>query len=178
MRQRWAIKLVLLVMLSLSALAVYAGSPHFIGSVRFSSGSLRAEGDLAGLGNENVIVRMDATATTLALCENPGGNLAPGRNPIYITQTVSDTAAPDRNGRAHIVLVAQDPTTIYPPPVSPTPKEAGCPNGKWRVVGLVPGSTHWTSARIQVIDNATGAVRWDQFYTCSGTDINLACIPS
>lgn len=154
---------------------VGAGSPHFIGSVRFSFGSLRAVGDLAGLGNLDVTVRLDAYAKVTALCQNRGGSIAPGRNPVSVSTVVTDIVVPDQNGKAYVELVAHDPLTIQPLPPSPSPKTAGCPNGNWTVVGFMPGSTQWTGARITVFDNRNGAVLLVENYACAGTGSALTC---
>ena len=165
-------------LLFIGAVIVFAGSPHFIGTLSFTTGSLHVTGDLAGLGNTNVTVRLDASATVVAQCQNNGGNTAPGRNPLAVSKTVSTTVTPDRNGRASIELVVYDPLTVSPPPVSPSPKTAGCPGGNWKVVGFVPGSTRWTSAQISVYDNSTGALILRQNYTCMGTGTSLVCTQS
>jgi len=175
MSKTHTLKLVMLLLLCMTVLVASAGSPHFVGTTSFRSGSLIFSGDLAGLGNENVTVRMDADAIAIAKCQNKGGNIAPGRNPIQITQTVSASVVPDENGRAHIELVALDPATINPPPVSPTPKQAGCPNGNWTVTGFMPGSTQWTGARLFVIDNVTHAILVQLNFICSGSGSSLVC---
>ena len=49
--------------------------------------SLLAEGALAGLGNEDILVTIIAEADVNAVCQNNGGNQAPGQNPAPITVT-------------------------------------------------------------------------------------------
>lgn len=158
-------------------LAAIAGSVHFVGGVSFTRGSLQAFGDIAGVGNANITARLDAYATVLALCENPGGNTAPGRNPIRATTLSTGYFESDKNGRISLALRAPDPLTTTPPPPSPSPKTAGCPNGNWTVSGFVPGSTRWTNATITLFDNANGAVLMQKFYVCNddGVSSNIAC---
>lgn len=177
MLRKW-LPLFTMLIFCLTVMVASAGSPHFIGTVGFRSGSLHATGDLAGLGNTNVTVRMDAYATVIALCQNNGGNQAPGRNPIRVTTVVTDVETPDRNGRATVELVAEDPLTLATPPPSPSPKTAGCPNGNWTVIGFMPGSTQWTGATISVIDNLTHVVLLRNNYTCTGSGATLSCVRS
>lgn len=65
-----------------------AANPHFIRGPNFSEsgGALTASGTLAGLGNENVTILLEATGTTT--CKNRGQNVPPGQ-----TETVSGTAS-------------------------------------------------------------------------------------
>jgi hypothetical protein len=155
---------------------VAAGSPHFIGSLSFSFGSLHVIGDIAGLGNTQITIRLNATATAIAQCANRGGNTAPGRNPITVTTTVTTSVVPDANGRTSVELVAQDPLTVSPLLPAPSPKTAGCPNGNWGVSGFVPGSTLWTTAQISVTDNVSGALLLQENYACSGAGTALSCV--
>jgi hypothetical protein len=172
---RLKLQLIVILLLLVGVIGVSAGSPHFIGSLTISFGSLHVSGDLAGLGNMDITVRLDAYANIIAQCQNRGGNTAPGRNPVFVSTVVSASAIPDSNGRASIVLVALDPLTISPLPPSPSPKTAGCPNGNWNVNGFVSGSTQWTGAQISVIENPTGALLLQENYICSGSGTSLTC---
>jgi hypothetical protein len=157
-----AIFLALVMALTL-AQAAGAGKVHF-NSIIFQLGSLVASGDMAGLGNDTFYVTLVADGTVKAMCQNKGGNLAPGRNPIRATIRQTDQYVTDRNGHVQVRVTAQDPTLAYFQP-SPTPKQAGCPNGKWTVVGIQEGTTNWTGARILVKD-INGVSQFDQSYTC------------
>lgn len=159
----------------IGVMLVSAGSPHFIGTLSFTAGSLHVTGDLAGLGNTDVVVRLDAYANVVAQCQNRGGNTAPGRNPIAVSTTVTTSLIPDANGRTSVELTALDPVTVTPPLSSPSAKTAGCPNGNWSVVGFVPGSTQWTGAQISVIDNRTAVLLLRMNYTCTGAGTALTC---
>lgn len=157
---------------------VAAGNVHFVGSLSFSVNSpLRVQGKLAGLGGESITVIFDATATVYALCQSRGGNIAPGRNPITVETTVTSSYVVSGGGQAEIDLIATDPSSISPTPVSPNPKEAGCPNGRWTVVGVDPNMTQWTAAAVTVIDNQTGGALYSQSFTCSGTGSGV-CTPN
>jgi len=75
---------VALAILIASVGAVFAANPHFVGSPMFSAsgGALTATGKIAGLGNRDVTIVLDATGVTT--CRNRGGNVPPGQ-----TETVS-----------------------------------------------------------------------------------------
>lgn len=90
---------------------------------------LNCTGELAGVGNARLVATLNApgaTATNL-ICENKGGNQAPGQNPaVPSTATGSQTIMQDKNGRAVIDVFAVIGAI--------SPRDAGCPNGNWRVI--------------------------------------------
>jgi hypothetical protein len=142
MRRKLTTLLAILAVIGLTTTAAFAGSIHFAGRIGFSSGSLIAEGRVAGLATQAIVVTLDATATLTATCANRAGKQVPGHNEVTRhVETSSDSIAVDQNGSASFRLVALDP----PPP---TAQEAGCPRG-FRVVS---SSVDWTSARITVFD--------------------------
>jgi hypothetical protein len=140
---------------------------------------LIAEGTLVGLGNQEASVTLTAYGRVRALCQNQGGQQAPGRNPIEVDVQETAIYTTDESGRARVTVIAQDPTFADLQP-SPTPKQAGCPNGNWRVVGVMEGSTNWTAARIEVRDEA-GQVQIDLSFACTtqfvnGVATSVACV--
>jgi hypothetical protein len=153
-----------------------AGKFHF-NSLNFSlGGSMLVQGSLVGLGNEGGELTLIGTGTVTALCENNGGNQAPGRNPIEVSVMETGVFYIGSNGRSLVSVIAPDPEAPEFAP-SPTPKQAGCPNGNWRVVGIVDGSTNWTGAEI-IVKDSENQVRIHQAFTCTtffdngrGTDI-------
>jgi hypothetical protein len=181
MRKNWHIWASILAALLLAGLlgqAAQAGNFHF-NNLTFNLGSLIARGTLVGLGNQAAEVTLTAYGKVTALCQNKGGQQAPGRNPIVINTQQTRVFVTDQNGRALVEVRAPDPsfTNIKP---SPTPKEAGCPNGNWAVVGVVDGSTNWTAARIVVKDEA-GRVQLDLSFTCTtfftnGISTDVSCV--
>jgi hypothetical protein len=90
---------------------------------------LNAMGELAGLGNEDILVTLSATGNPTATCSNPavsGDHQPPGQNPAEVTLTGSQAipAAEIKNG-----TVPFDVTTE--PPVTPIPGAPDCPNSQW-----------------------------------------------
>jgi hypothetical protein len=119
---------------ALSASAAFAASAHFKkGSPTFTDNgtTLTASGEIAGLGNGDVRIRILATGTPLAGCVNPGtGEHRPGgQQPAVVVSGTQDIAGNEiKNGTLSFGVTTNEPT----PPA--TAKEAGCPNNNWEVV--------------------------------------------
>ena len=88
--------------------------------------TLSATGALTGLGNEDVLITLTATADPTATCTNHGGNQAPGQNPAEVTVTgsLSIPASEIKNGNLNFSVLTE-------PPEQPTAEEAGCPSDQW-----------------------------------------------
>lgn len=118
------------------------GNPHLLDkTLRWSRGSVELQGAAAGIG-ESVTVRLDAWGQGTAYCKNKGGNEAPGQNPVDVHVAAWDEFRADK-GRADFWLVAEATVTW---------KEAGCPNGNWRVTRL---SVDWRYVKTSLRDGAT-----------------------
>jgi hypothetical protein len=138
----------------ISSSAAFASSVHFKNnttpSVRDNGLTASASGALSGLGNGDILIRLIATGIPEAYCVNPGTgeHRPPGQNPAEITLvgTLFIPSTDVKNGNVSFTVTTAGPIT-------PTPKEAGCPSNKWTVeiVDIV-----FTSATIQVFQDANG----------------------
>jgi hypothetical protein len=113
---------------SILASLAFAASVHFKGQQTFTDNglTLTAAGELAGLGNADVIITLSAEGAASALCRNRGGNIAPGQNkiPVLVGATQTVLAEEIKNGNTPYRLTTAGPE-------QPTAAEAGCPNGNW-----------------------------------------------
>jgi hypothetical protein len=114
----------------LSATAAQAQSPHFVGTptcTKSLSSGLTCSGKAAGLGNGPTQAFLTAGSVSATyVCQNKGGNVAPGQ-PV-VSQNVTGPAQniTPRNGQITF-------SPMIPPP--PTPSAASdCPNGNWKVI--------------------------------------------
>lgn len=89
--------------------------------------TLNAAGALAGLGNEDLIVELFASADVTAICTNPSGHQQPpGQNPAPVTVggQVAIPASSIKNGNTTFSVSTTAPTS----PIAGAP---GCPNTSW-----------------------------------------------
>jgi hypothetical protein len=125
--------ILLLVVLSQATLNVYAGM-HFPGTAAVDHSTFYGTATVEGFGGNtaysivNLHLFTQPGSGLTALCANPAGNIAPGQSLINVdvSQTSPDLH-PDQNGNASFSFTV---------PLLPSTKAAGCPNGKWQVVGL------------------------------------------
>jgi hypothetical protein len=89
--------------------------------------TLSAEGELAGLGNADVLITITAVADPTATCTNPGDqSKVPGQNPapVEVTGSVSIPASEIKNGTTPFAVTTDAPVT----PIAGAPD---CPNPGW-----------------------------------------------
>jgi hypothetical protein len=115
---------------------VLMASPHFVSGPEYAvSGlTLTATGSVAGLGNQDVTVTLNATGTATIQGRNPAGHLAPGQTKevnLSGQQKIDDP----KNGRVDFSVTTQ-------PPVAPQ-----LPNKKWTAVVT---NVDFTSATLTV----------------------------
>jgi hypothetical protein len=100
-----------------------SSSPSF-----FDNGlTLTTSGFLAGLGNQDILVELFASAQATAICTNPSGaSQPPGQNPAPATvagqQPIPSTEV--KNGSTSFSVTTRLPT-------SPIPGAPDCPNSHW-----------------------------------------------
>jgi len=114
-------------------------SPHYVVGPTFTDNgtTLTATGSVAGLGNDDVTVTLDATGTATVVGVNPAGNVAPGQTQnvnVSGQQVITDV----KNGRVNFSV-----TTI-----PPTASAASLPNPKWTPVVT---DVDFTSATLNVV---------------------------
>jgi hypothetical protein len=88
--------------------------------------TLEGSGALAGLGNGDVLITIEAMADVTSTCTNQGGNAAPGQNPAPITVegSVSIPEEEIKNGNTPFTVETEAP------PVE-IPGAPDCPNPNW-----------------------------------------------
>src|SRR5262249_25972228 len=125
--------LVTVVAISIAAVVAFASSVHLKGGPNAEPAftdnglTLTADGELAGLGGGDVLVKLIAKGNPTATCTNPAGaTQPPGQNPAEVTLTGTDSI-PDseiKNGNTPFTVTTNAP-------VSPIPGAPGCPNPQW-----------------------------------------------
>jgi hypothetical protein len=125
----------LLVLTSFSAVAAgqhftHGGEPICDVALSGASATVSCSGELAGLGNEDLLIDTTVSGSALYQCQNPGGNLAPGQNRVLEGPVTEPTLIPSdaiKNGR--VAFDTNDVTLTAPETVSAA--VAGCPSSGW-----------------------------------------------
>jgi hypothetical protein len=133
MRNRALILCGALIVASSMIAPLWASSVHLKGGPTaeptFSDGglTLSSTGELAGLGNGDILVTLTARANPTANCCTPGSQCkVPGQNPAPVTVTGSEAipASEIKNGNVTFMVTTRAPT-------SPVPGAPDCPNTGW-----------------------------------------------
>jgi hypothetical protein len=109
-------------LLTLISTVALAASPHFVGTPTITAGqtTLRATGKIAGLGNGDVTVVLNADGIASVQCRNHGGNVAPGQD-TAVSVAGSVTLASPKNGNLPFAVET----------VAPVVGSDACPNDNW-----------------------------------------------
>jgi hypothetical protein len=152
-----------------------AGPAIGLSGVRFSLGSLIADGFVTGLGRTDVTVVLDASGERAdVFCVNNGGSVVPGLSSPRIDAVGIDSLAGNdtnrKNGRAPFTTETSDFLPWY---------LAGCPNSNW--VGQID-FVYWTEATLTIhegFNNPSGLILTTQSYTCVTTrdPDSVSCTP-
>jgi len=128
-------RLLVALILSVTGAVVFAASPHYKKGgqpVCTASGDkvTCSTGQVAGLGNFDVVVSISFTASQGQLCTNQGGNTAPGRNPATGTggASIGIPGSEIKNGTLTVPSISA--TAVI---TASSAAEAGCPNSNWSV---------------------------------------------
>lgn len=130
MRRTSIVALLALLVLGVTASVAVASSVHLKGgnpSFNDEGLTLNAAGELAGLGNGDLLVELTADANVDATCTNPSGkSQPPGQNPAPISVTGVQPIPEDeiKNGNTPFNVTTTGPVT-------PIPDAPDCPNRKW-----------------------------------------------
>lgn len=134
-----------LIVVGVTAAIAVAASVHFKPrgpNFKDNGTTLTATGTLAGLGNGDVTITLEATGVASTTGYNSGGNAAPGQN-VGVTTTANVTIPADKikNGEVFFAITTPEPRQL-------TGTEAGFPNDNWTPVIT---DVQFTSATITVV---------------------------
>jgi hypothetical protein len=126
-----------------------------------TSQSVTCTGELAGLGNVDLVLDLSVSGFALYQCENNGGNIAPGQNKVLVGPSTSTTTIPAsaiKNGRTTFTT---NPAVLSAP-LTTSAAVAGCPNANWTGVNPVVTVTSITLKISQT----------ELLFTCTASDPN------
>jgi hypothetical protein len=162
--------------------AAYAQSVHLKPPNQdptFSDGglTLNVTGNLAGLGNGDVLIFLSATAIPTATCTNPsGGTQPPGHNPAPVTVTGTQVIPDEQvdNGNVTFSVTTTAPT-------SPIPGAPDCPNRRWSEI--ITDVAFDDPVIVRVEQGGTTVLRLSCTFTSPTTngtvpDANVSCTPT
>ena len=129
-------------------------------------------GEFSGLGSTEAFAELTVTGEATYICENAGGNAAPGQNPVPAEEGSSGPTGlgnSDHNGRGTITNLEASVTA----PPTPTAKQVGCGG---------TGSTKWkvkldtlTATGAHLVITQKNKVVFCRNYTLDGPATGTAC---
>ncbi|MBI1879684.1 MAG: hypothetical protein HYR94_15930 [Chloroflexi bacterium] len=175
MYRKLVIILCVLVVISLTATAVFAQKRRSLLDVNWSLGSLKADGTALIAGFKDVTLTLDASGIPIVACTNQGGNQAPGQNPPRVNATDSESlgSAPTKNGKKLFGLEAEEDTT---PVTGQAAVQMGCPNGNWTAQVVF---VRWDRATI-IAEDGNGTTLFSEPFNCQTTpppSPSVSCTP-
>ena len=128
----------LFVVAAFTSPATHAASPHFkrggtpqcTVSTSGSSSSTTCRASLSGLGNADVHIETTVSGFALYLCQNGGGNTAPGQNRVLEGPVTAPTDIPSSAVKNGNLTFTTNPAVLTAASTV-TGAEAGCPNPNW-----------------------------------------------
>jgi hypothetical protein len=122
MLRRFAVITVLSVVLVAAVAAIASAAVNFHGPLTCKDNglTLTCSGNVSGLGEGDLLVRVTSPATATVECTNPAGNVAPGQT-FNTTVSGSGTFTADKNGRTNFSVTT----------TAPTAPAGSCPNPQW-----------------------------------------------
>lgn len=119
-------------MAALAAVTWHSG-PTLVENGSGASATFSSSGDGSGFGNQPASAQIVLAGNAQYTCQNGGGNVAPGANPVpAVTQGSTPVQlSADHNGRGTYSL---GPVGPLAPPATVSGKTAGCPNNNWQGV--------------------------------------------
>ena len=153
-------------------------NPNFIdntGPAPSGDLTLTTTGALAGLGNGDVVIAVEAKANPTGQCCNPSGECkVPGHNPaaVKLTGTEAIPGADIKNGNLSFSVSTKAPSTSITPP-------AECPNNSWTetITDLVFTMAHITVFQPAVLACVMGSNNGTSCTSDSGCTGGGSCAP-
>lgn len=151
--------------------AAQAASPHFkrggspvcTVSISGSTSTTTCTAVLAGLGNQDLLVKVTVSGFAVYQCQNQGGNVAPGQNKVLTGPTTAPTLIPSDAIKNGTLKLATNPVVLTADETV-TAAEAGCANNNW--TGVNPVLT--VTSILLVIEQPVGTI----IFTCRASDPN------
>jgi hypothetical protein len=127
--KRTSVLFIIAACLTIGATAVYAANVHFKGEPRITDEGMTLSfcGALAGLGNQDITIRVTVEGMASANCFNKGGNMAPGQNKVPVVSTVTRTISRREIKNGNVSFCVDTPA-----PGRVSARAAGCPNNNWQ----------------------------------------------